>query len=236
MLLENVKIGYGEKVVASDISLHLKRGSLTCLLGANGCGKSTLLKTIAGFQRPLFGRILYEGVDLAEMSRKRLSRTVGIVLTQRAEAQNLTVRQLVSLGRSPYTGFFGRLSAEDEAIVNEAIDIIGIGVLSERIISTLSDGEYQKAMIAKTLAQQTPVMLFDEPTAFLDFASKIDLLETIVRLTRESGKTVLMSTHDISLALRTADQLLLMQGGAIRGCQGVEDVKAFVGAKASVYI
>ncbi len=236
MLLESLKIGYGKRVLLSDISLHLKPGSLTCLLGENGCGKSTLLKTVAGFLKPLSGRILYHDSDLAQISRKQLAQTIGIVLTQRAEAQNLTVRQLVSFGRSPYTGFFGRLSAEDEAVIDSSLDTIGISQLSARIISTLSDGEYQKAMIAKTLAQQTPVILLDEPTAFLDFASKIDLMETIVRLAHDSGKTILMSTHDISLALRMADRLLLMQNGTIRECQSEEDVRQFVGAKAAEYI
>ncbi len=214
--LQNLSIGYRVKnhdtrVVASGISACIKRGELTCLLGANGVGKSTLLRTLSAFQPKLEGEVLIEGREISTFSDKELSRVIGVVLTEKPDIRNMSVRELVALGRSPYTGFWGTLHADDWKMVDEAIEAVRIGSLSQRMIHTLSDGERQKVMIAKTLAQQTPVIYLDEPTAFLDFPSKVEMMQLLRRLAQENDKTIFLSTHDFELALQVADTLWLME-------------------------
>ncbi len=213
--LRHLTVGYGEKAVLSDINQSLEAGRLVCLLGSNGVGKSTLLRTLAGFQPPLSGKVLLEGKDLASLTLSERSKAVSVVLTERVEVPYMKVADLVGMGRSPYTGFFGTLTKEDNAIVSEAIEMVGIADLAARTIDTLSDGERQKAMLAKALAQQTPVILLDEPTAFLDFHAKISTLRLMLRLAHETGKTILMSTHDVEMALRLSDILWIVQQGQI---------------------
>ncbi len=165
-----------------------------------------------------------------------LSRTVAVVLTGRPGTQNLTVGELVAAGRMPYTGFFGTLRKEDREQVFRAMETAGIVPLAGRKLSTLSDGEYQKAVIARALAQQTPVILLDEPTAFLDYAGKVDLTATVRNLCREAGKTVLMSTHDVNLAVRMADDIFLMDGGKVARSSGEDGVRRFVGERAAAFL
>ena len=212
---EELTIGYkakrtGFREVAADINAELCGGRLTSLIGSNGIGKSTLLRTLSAFQPPLAGDVLVQGKSLRRYTNKELSRLIGVVLTERPALQNMSVRELVGLGRSPYTGFWGKLTAADEDIVTEAINDVGIENLQHRMIQTLSDGERQKVMIAKALAQQTPVIFLDEPTAFLDYPSKVEVMQLLHRLTRQSGKTIFLSTHDIELALQLSDILWLM--------------------------
>lgn len=212
---KELTIGYkakrtGFREVAADINAELCGGRLTSLIGSNGIGKSTLLRTLSAFQPPLAGDVLIQGKSLRRYTNKELSRLIGVVLTERPALQNMSVRELVGLGRSPYTGFWGKLTAADEEIVTEAINDVGIENLQHRMIQTLSDGERQKVMIAKALAQQTPVIFLDEPTAFLDYPSKVEVMQLLHRLTRQSGKTIFLSTHDIELALQLSDILWLM--------------------------
>lgn len=212
---KELTIGYkakrtGFREVAADINAELYGGRLTSLIGSNGIGKSTLLRTLSAFQPPLAGDVLIQGKSLRRYTNKELSRLIGVVLTERPALQNMSVRELVGLGRSPYTGFWGKLTAADEEIVTEAINDVGIENLQHRMIQTLSDGERQKVMIAKALAQQTPVIFLDEPTAFLDYPSKVEVMQLLHRLTRQSGKTIFLSTHDIELALQLSDILWLM--------------------------
>jgi iron complex transport system ATP-binding protein len=216
--LNALAIGYRDrksvKVVARDISAVIRRGELTCLLGANGVGKSTLLRTLSAFQPKLDGRITLRGRELGSYSDSERSRLIGVVLTEKPSVQNMTVSELVALGRSPYTDFWGRLTADDRRIVSESLELVGISALSGRLVDTLSDGERQKVMIAKALAQQTPVIFLDEPTAFLDFPSKVETMLLLRRISREASKTVFLSTHDLELALQTADTVWLMQRDA----------------------
>lgn len=215
--LSHLSVGYkvGHAVV-SDINLTLQSGKLASLIGANGVGKSTLLKTLTGFLPKLEGSLLLDGKDISEFSQRALARQISIVLTQKPDVQNLTVEEIVGLGRSPYTGFFGKLHANDQQIVDESITAVGIQKLKNRMIQTLSDGERQKVMIAKALAQQTPVIFLDEPTAFLDFSSKVETFQLLQRMAHEMGKLVLLSTHDLELAVRFSDTLLQVNGDGLR--------------------
>ena len=218
--LKDLTIGYAQKnntkVVASGINATLHSGRLTCLIGANGIGKSTLLRTLSAFQPPLSGEIFINNespIPLSTLTDKQLSRLIGVVLTEKPDVQNMTVFELVGLGRSPYTGFWGRLNEDDKEVVKESLRLVGIESLQDRLIQTLSDGERQKTMIAKALAQQTPVIYLDEPTAFLDYPSKVEMLTLLRHLARETGKTIFLSTHDMELALQIADELWLMTAG-----------------------
>ena len=212
--LHSLTTGYptrkGDRVVTRDITANLQAGELTCLLGPNGAGKSTLLRTLAAFQPPLGGEMLLDGRPLEAFTAQERAMRIGVVLTERPDIKGMRVREMVAMGRSPYTGFWGGLSAQDEAAVDEAIQQVGIHDLERRMLHTLSDGERQKVMIAKALAQQTPIIFLDEPTAFLDFPSKVEMMLLLRRLAREMQKTVFLSTHDLELALQTADRLWLM--------------------------
>ncbi len=212
--LTDVSIGYkgrqGLNVVASGITADICQGELTCLLGRNGVGKSTLLRTLSGFQPRLSGSITIEGRELDDYSDRELAQKLGVVLTERPDVQQMTVWDLVALGRSPYTGFWGRLHDDDVQVVAEAIAQVGIEQLRHRLVTTLSDGERQKVMIAKALAQQTPIIFLDEPTAFLDYPSKVETLLLLRRICREGQMTIFLSTHDLELALQVADCIWLM--------------------------
>lgn len=209
MNTKNLSIGYPKRLVASGINISLEAGKLSCLIGENGVGKSTLLRTLAGFQKPLAGELLVDGVQLQDIPKRDLARKIAVVLTDKPDIQNTTVKELVSMGRMPYTGFFGRLSAEDEAIVEECLKITGVE--SARRVNSLSDGERQKVMIARALAQQTPYIFLDEPTAFLDYPSKVRTMEMLKQLARDYNKTILLSTHDLEIALSEADTIVMME-------------------------
>lgn len=213
--LSNLSIGYRGKndtrVVAAGINAAIRSGELTCLLGANGVGKSTLLRTLSAFQPKLEGKIFLDEKEISDFTDKELSQMIGVVLTEKPDIRNMSVRELVALGRSPYTGFWGTLHDKDWQVVDGSIDIVRIEGLRNRMIHTLSDGERQKAMIAKALAQQTPVIYLDEPTAFLDFPSKVEMMQLLRQLAQEQQKTIFLSTHDFELALQVADTLWLME-------------------------
>jgi len=228
--LSQLSVGYTlSHPVISDINLELRSGQLACLIGENGIGKSTLLKTLTGFLPKLKGSLLLGDRDIESFSQRELARQVSIVLTQKPDVQNLTIEEIIGLGRSPYTGFFGRLRAEDRKVVDDAIATMGIEKLRGRMIHTLSDGERQKVMIAKALAQETPIILLDEPTAFLDFSSKAETFQSLQRMAHERDKLILLSTHDLELAVRFADSLLEVKKGALQAVSATE-VKASIRA------
>jgi iron complex transport system ATP-binding protein len=203
-------IGYRRKPIQSGLSFTLERGKLTSLLGPNGAGKSTLLRTLSGTQPPLGGDILLDGKPLRSCSTAELSRTIGLVLTDKTYAGGLRVHELVALGRHPYSGFFGRLDAEDYAVVERSLAQAGVADKADRFVAELSDGERQKVMIAKALAQECPVILLDEPTAFLDVVSRIEVMNLLHELAKNQGKTILVSTHDMEQALALSDRLWLL--------------------------
>ena len=213
--LQDLGIGYLSKDSTKWVAQHLNGvihgGELTCLLGRNGIGKSTLLRTLSAFQPALEGEVLMGDAPLSTCSDKELSQRIGVVLTEKPDVRNMTVAEMVGMGRSPYTGFWGTLSENDRQIVDEALLLVGIGELRGRMIHTLSDGERQKVMIAKALAQQTSVIYLDEPTAFLDFPSKVEMLQLLRNLAHEEQKTIFLSTHDVELSLQLADTIWLME-------------------------
>ncbi|MDR1202374.1 MAG: ABC transporter ATP-binding protein [Tannerellaceae bacterium] len=212
--IKDLSIGYSvkknTKVVAEHISSTIFSGELTCLLGANGIGKSTLLRTLTAFLPKLSGEIFIQQQEIDAYTEKELATLIGVVLTEKLDIKNMTTRELIGLGRSPYTGFWGTLSRKDKEIVDNAISLVKITHLAQRVIHTLSDGERQKVMIAKALVQETPIILLDEPTAFLDFPSKVEIMQLLHQLSRKTDKTIFLSTHDLELALQIADKIWLM--------------------------
>lgn len=208
--ISNLSIGYKSKKIASDLNAKLESGKLTCLVGRNGVGKSTLLRTLAGFQPSLGGEMMLGDRSLAGMDIKQKARHISVVLTGRPDLQQMTVYDIVSMGRSPYTDMWGKMRDEDSAIVEACIRQVGIESLASRNIETLSDGECQKVMIAKALAQQTPIILLDEPTAFLDYPSKAETMRLLKQIAIDSHAALLLSTHDMEMAIRMADQFWVM--------------------------
>lgn len=190
MNITNLTLAYGKKVVAHIDDVELLPGQLVCLVGRNGTGKSTLIRHI--------------------LKTTDLTGKIAVVLTDRIDIDRMTMRDVVAMGRMPYTGFFGKLNSEDNRIVDEAMKTLGIEQFANQQINTLSDGERQKAMIAKALAQQTPYILLDEPTAFLDYPSKVSTMQILRNLVQEHNKAILISTHDLDVALRYCDKVWLM--------------------------
>ncbi|MFI9629566.1 ABC transporter ATP-binding protein [Streptomyces sp. NPDC052042] len=198
------------RAVLSGLDLGARAGELTVLLGPNGAGKSTLLRTLCGLLPPLSGQIRIGGADLTHEPPTALARRLAVVLTDRVDPGLLSVRELVGLGRHPHTRFTGRLTAADHAVVEWSLDAVGAGHLADRPAAELSDGERQRALTARALAQEPEVILLDEPTAFLDVPSRVALTVLLRDLARDKGLTVVVSTHDLELALRVADAVWLV--------------------------
>lgn len=234
--VERLSIGHGSHALLRDISFELGPGELTAMLGVNGIGKSTLLKTVAGLLPALAGEARINGEPLSTMSAQQRSRAVSIVLTGRPQTGMLDVETLVSLGRQPWTGRWGSLSAPDHAQVDRALTLAGAEHLRGKSLGTCSDGECQKVLIARALAQSTPVLLLDEPTAFLDLPNRVSTVRMLRRIAAEEGKAVLFSTHDLQLALDLCDRILLLrseapiwQGAPAVALSSGELAKAFAG-------
>lgn len=212
--IKNLTTGYrnssGDKCITADLSASLYSGELTCLLGPNGAGKSTLLRTLAGFQKPISGEVIIKGKPLSDYKGKELSKTLSVVLTEKPMLENMDVETLIGLGRAPYTDFWGRITEKDRMAVDQAIKLIGIESLRHRSVQSLSDGERQKVMIAKAFAQETPVIFLDEPTAFLDYPSKVEIMILLYSLAHKLDKTIFLSTHDLDMALQLTDRIWLM--------------------------
>ena len=228
LTIEQLTIGYrarsGDTVVASDIQLTLREGELVCLLGPNGAGKSTLMRTVAGMQAPLSGRVLVDGEDIHEMPARERAKRLSVVLTERVEAGLLTAYALVGLGRYPHTNWSGKLSERDHEVIRECIDRVGADDLAHRYVSDLSDGERQRVMMARALAQEPRMMILDEITAFLDLPRRVEAMRLLRRLARETGRAILLSTHDLELALRAADRVWLLPKGGTLATGAPEDL------------
>ncbi|MEH2396210.1 ABC transporter ATP-binding protein [Nostoc sp.] len=225
----NLTIGYKTsrktvRCVASDISVSLLTGELVCLLGPNGAGKSTLLRSLAGMQPPIVGQVRLLGENIYHLKPQELAKRLSLVLTEKVDVGMLSAYTLVSLGRYPYTDWWGNLTPQDEAIVHWAIKSVGAVHLAQRQVSELSDGERQKIMIARALAQSPIVMLLDEPTAFLDLPRRVEIMQLLRQLARETNQAILLSTHDLDLALRIADKVWLLSTNGLLHVGAPEDL------------
>lgn len=207
---QGLTIGHGAKVLIEGMDLDFRAGELVALIGVNGGGKSTLLRTMAGLHTPLGGSVRAEGHDLAHLSAAERARRIAVVLTGRPQAGLLDVRTIVALGRQPWTGHFGYSRAADQRSVEEAMQALDVQGFATRSLQQLSDGEAQRVMVARALAQDTPVMLLDEPMAFLDLVNRVRLLRTLRDLARTRGKAIVLSTHDLQTALDLCDRMLLL--------------------------
>lgn len=207
---------YGERVLIKPVSLDFPAGKLTALIGRNGTGKSTLLRAIAGLNENFTGELKIEGKGIKDMPAAERSHLLAFVNTQRPRIANLTCHDVVGMGRAPYTDWIGRLSDNDERIVEESLAKVGMADFEHRQLSTMSDGECQRVMIARALAQDTPVILLDEPTSFLDLPSRYELVSLLNHLSHDSGKTVIFSTHELDLAMRRADNIALLADKDLR--------------------
>lgn len=233
LIIDNLTIGYRHKVIAGPLDGQLRGRELVCVIGRNGLGKSTFLRTLAGLQPPLSGDVRWQDGDLTvscrSLGKDEMARIFSVVLTEQPDAVNLTVHDVVAMGRMPYTGFFGSLGTDDEKMVGQALSLTGMSAFAHRDISTLSDGERQKIMIARAIAQHTPVMLLDEPTAFLDYESKKTTMAMLHAIATDMDKLVVVSTHDLDIALRHADRFVTIGGDGLRDLAKA-DVERMTGA------
>ena len=211
--LHDVTLGYGERVLMADANVGFGWGELTALVGRNGTGKSTLLRTIAALARPRKGYITIGGEDSAGLSMREVASRIAFVSTEDVRVQNLHVWDVVSLGRAPYTNWVGRLTEEDKTKVRESLRLVGMEAFAESSMDSLSDGERQRVMIARALAQDTPIILLDEPTAFLDLPNKYEICLLLKKLAHKEGKCILFSTHDLSIAIELCDTVAVIEGG-----------------------
>lgn len=209
-----ISIGYSHKkektIIASNIDLSLRKGKLIALIGANGIGKSTLLRTITGIQKTISGIVLLNGTNIHELDALTLAQNLSVVLTEKLPPSNLTVFELIALGRQPYTNWLGKLTDADIAKVNEAMELTQISHLATKKHFEISDGQLQKVLIARALAQDTPLIILDEPTTHLDLLHKVSLFKLLKKLTQETDKCILFSTHDIDMAIQLSDEMIIM--------------------------
>lgn len=206
---------YRKHIVYSGINVSAAKGELVALIGQNGIGKSTLLRTLANLQRSLSGEILIKDTEISEYKRIEVARIISFVSTEPVRIANLKVFDLVALGRFPHTNWAGRLKQDDRKVVQEAIRLVGLEGFEQKPVSEISDGERQRAMIARTLAQETGIVILDEPTAFLDLPGKYEIIQILNDLAFNTGKTIIFSTHDLNIALHHADKIWLMLPGEI---------------------
>lgn len=207
---ENLTLGYGTRTLIDSLSGHIPSGGLTALVGRNGTGKSTLLRAIAALGPKQRGEIILCGKRIEELSPTEMAKTVALVTTDKVRITNLRCRDVVALGRAPYTNWIGRIQPQDEAIVGEALASVGMSDYADRTMDSMSDGECQRIMIARALAQQTSIILLDEPTAFLDMPNRYELCTLLRRLAHEERKCILFSTHELDIALELCDSIALI--------------------------
>ncbi|RJE74556.1 ABC transporter ATP-binding protein [Reichenbachiella sp. MSK19-1] len=219
-----LSIGYDKKCIASDVNLALRPGKLVCLIGQNGVGKSTLLRTLAGLQEPLSGEVAIGEESIKVIDRRELARKIGIITTDKIGMSNMNVRELVALGRFPYTNWIGKEELEDRAKIEESIDLCKVNYIENAKLGTLSDGQFQKAMVARALAQDTDFILMDEPTAHLDIVNRLDMFSLFAQIKAQTNKGILVSTHELDLSIRFADELWLMDFNQPVVCGAPQDL------------
>jgi len=220
LTIEKLNVGYGEsaitgKLVFSGINLQAKKGENIAIIGRNGIGKSTLLRTIGGLQKPLGGKINIKGRDIKDYTKQEFARIISFVSTEIIRVSNLRLLDMVAMGRYPYTGWTGKMGENDYRIINDSIKLAGIDKLRYKLINEVSDGERQRSMIARALAQDTEIIILDEPTAFLDLPSKYEIIRLLNELTVNKGKTIIFSSHDLNITLQETDKVWLMHNNKI---------------------
>lgn len=213
--LENIKLGYGSRTLLDGVSTTFERGTLTALLGRNGAGKSTLLRAVAALGCLNGGSICVGGEDISTLTAEQIAHRISFVTTDKVRIPNLTCEDVVSLGRAPYTNWIGRMQEIDRQIVAEALAAVGMSDFARKTMDAMSDGECQRVMIARALAQQTPVILLDEPTAFLDLPTRHEVCALLRRLAHEEGKTIIFSTHDLDIAMAQCDMAAIIDSPAL---------------------
>ena len=221
---DRLHVGYPGRTVIRDVEIEALRGQTICLIGPNGAGKSTILRTLSGMLAPVEGTVYINGRDLRTVRPAALSRAMAVVLTEKLHMDMTTAYEVAAMGRMPYTGFFGRLSEEDHRVVRESLAAVGAENLAGREYHSLSDGEKQKVMIARALAQEPALMILDEPTSHLDIRYKVEVVRTLSRMAGERGMTVILALHDVDLAVKSCQYVLLVRDGAIAAQGRPEDV------------
>lgn len=221
---QELAVGYGRKTVVSQLELEVVRGQVVGILGPNGSGKTTIIRTICGLLKPVSGVAYLDGRNLSKLTAPEIAEKMAVVLTERVDTEYLTVRQLVASGRYPYTGLLGGLSEKDMAKVEEALSLVNAGHLAESYYLELSDGEKQKVLLARALAQETEVLVLDEPTSFLDLKNRTELMAILVKLSRERNITVILSLHEVDLVLKCCDNVLLVKDETVQGWGSPETV------------
>ena len=225
---QNLTIGYSKKaktdVIQSDLNLRLRAGELVCLIGPNGSGKSTLLRTLTGLQKPLSGRTLIDAREISKLKQREKALLISLVLTDRVDIENATVYNIVSIGRHPHSNWWGNVTDSEDAIIREAIEMVHLEHKMHTNINELSDGERQRVMIAKALAQDTPIIMLDEPTAHLDLPNRVEIMLLLHRLAHKTDKAILLSTHELDLALQAADRIWLISSDGGVECGVPEDL------------
>ncbi|MDD2411505.1 MAG: ABC transporter ATP-binding protein [Bacteroidales bacterium] len=214
--VKNIHLGFNSKtantILLEDVSFDLSEGMLYSILGSNGKGKTTLMKALTAFHKPMKGEVLLQNKNINSYSYPELSRLISVVFTEKTQVEYMSVFEMVSLGRAPYTGFYGTLDNNDLRVISNSMNLCGISHLKQRNVATLSDGEYQKTLIAKALAQETPIIFMDEPANYLDAAGRITLMKLLRNLVRNENKTIVLSMHEIDLALKYSDKILMFNG------------------------
>lgn len=208
--LKDLTLGYEQRTLLEKVSAHITGGQLVALLGRNGTGKSTLLRAVMGLEKPQNGEIILHGNNIASLKPEELARNISFVTTDKVRIANLRCRDVVALVRAPYTNWLGQLQGEDKEKVDNAMHLVGMDSYAEKTMDKMSDGECQRIMIARALAQDTPVILLDEPTAFLDLPNRYELCLLLRKLTQKEGKCILFSTHDLDIALSLCDTIMLI--------------------------
>lgn len=231
---KQLNVGYDKKTVISDVNIEGMKGQIICLLGPNGVGKSTILRTISGLLAPVNGTVQINGENIKQIKKSEIAKKLSIVLTDTVSPNLTTVNELVSMGRMPYTNFMGRLSVEDKQIVAESLEIVGAAHLKDRFYKELSDGEKQKVMIARALVQEPELIVLDEPTSHLDIKHKVEVIRILQKLVNEKHVTVILSLHDIDLALKGCQTVLLINNGQILA-QGTPEEIIHSGSIQSLY-
>ncbi len=223
-----LSIGYSKNgktdVIQSGLDLQLRAGELVCLIGPNGSGKSTLLRTLTGLQKPLAGHVMIDGSEISKLKQREKALLISLVLTERVDIENATVYNLVSLGRHPHSNWWGSVSDNEDKIIREAIEMVHLDHKVHQNINELSDGERQRAMIAKALAQDTPIIMLDEPTAHLDLPNRVEIMLLLHKLAHKTDKAILLSTHELDLALQAADRIWLISNENGVECGVPEDL------------